>query len=307
MAIELQTIVYMDKFWAKAAQHKPDPKTVGTLIGISAIPLWATWPLFAVISAESIPPLQFTALIFGIASVTLFGLRAPTQRQPTANVRDFRNFWLPISMVSFGIFVSNFLFLLAARYMPPAEANLIGYTWPLMVVLLAAPFGLIALRRHHFVSIALGLIGAGLVIGPSMSVGSLTGIVLAAVSGLSWAIYCVYRLHQEAEAPNALAGGLALSAVISGLLHFCFEPTVMPVPSALLSAVLTGIIPLALGNLIWDRGMREGNRVLLAVSAYATPLVSALILIAFGFTEATLGLLLGGTAIVLGGIISARK
>jgi drug/metabolite transporter (DMT)-like permease len=148
--------VYMESLRDRAARYRPNPRTVGTLVGISAIPLWATWPLFAVISAESIPPLQFTTLIFAIASLTLLGLRPSAQRwRYGTGMRSFGKFWLPIIMVAFGIFFSNLLFLLATGYMPAAQANLIVYTWPLMVVVLAAPFGLVALRRHHLASIAL--------------------------------------------------------------------------------------------------------------------------------------------------------
>ena len=124
--------------------------------------------------------------------------------------------------------------------------------------------------------------------------------------GLAWAMFCVFRLWQGPDAPNALASGFALSAAISLLLHLGTETTVTPSPMAILSAVLVGAVPLALGNLAWDHGIRRGNRVLLAVLAYATPLVGALILIAFGFADATAGLLFGGVLIVAGGIISSR-
>jgi hypothetical protein len=51
-----------------------------------------------------------------------------------------------------------------------------------------------------------------------------------------------------------------------------------------------------LGNVAWDHGLGRGNRLLLTVFAYATPLVSALILIAFGYAEDSLGLLVGGAS-----------
>jgi drug/metabolite transporter (DMT)-like permease len=251
------------------------------------------------------PPLEFTTIIFAIAAATLFATRRPAGR--TSASTGFRHRLLPALMVAFGIFVSNILFLYSTRYMPAAEANLLVYTWPLMVVLLGALFGLVSLRRRHLISVALGLLGAALVIGPSVSSTSWIGIGVAVLSGFTWAVFCVYRLAQGAEAPECLTEGLALSAVVSAVLHLCLEVTVLPSPPALLSALLTGVIPLALGNLLWDRGLRQGNRILLSVAAYATPLAGALILIGFGFAQATAGLLAGGILIVLGGVLSARR
>lgn len=97
-----------------------------------------------------------------------------------------------------------------------------------------------------------------------------------------------------------------LSAALALALHLGLETTVVPTALGLLSTVLVGIVPLALGNLAWDHDVRRGDRVLLATLAYATPLVAALLLVAFGFAQATAGLLVGGLLIVTAGVVSAR-
>ena len=289
------------------ARLTPRPKIVWTLLGVSAIPLWALWPLFAVVSTDTMPTFQFLAIIYSIGAMTLFALRRPRMDEQSSGVdRSWKAMVVPAAMVSVGLLVSNIFFLLAIRFMPAAEANLIVYLWPLMIVVLAAPIGLLKLERRHILSIALGLGGAAFIIGPGSIGGSWAGIALAGASGLAWALFCVYRLRQGAEAPDALGVGLALSAVASIVIHLGLEATVIPSPISLLSAVLNGVVPLALGNLVWDYGLRRGNRALLTVIAYATPLVSALILIAFGLAQATMGLLIGGGLIVAGSVISAR-
>jgi len=304
--------VLMSQPTENVAGFSPGPKAAWTLVGASAIPLWALWPLFAVISTGSMPVFQFLTIIYSVAALTLFALGSRRKVRPEAGARkQSRSFaWLQALMVSVGLLLSNIFFLLALRYMPAAPANLIVYLWPLMIVLIGAPLGLIAFRRRHLLSIALGLAGAALVIGPGMvgglAGGSWTGIGLAAASGLAWAIFCVFRLWQGADAPEALTGGLALSAVIGAVVHLATEATVAPSSAALVSALLNGMVPLALGNLAWDHGIRRGDRALLTVSVYATPLVSALILIVFGYAEATTGLLAGGLLIAAGSIISAR-
>jgi drug/metabolite transporter (DMT)-like permease len=283
------------------------PRTLWTFVGAAAIPLWATWPLLAVLSVD-IPLFQFLAMIFAVGAALLFALPKPSSEAAASaqSQHGWLGNWLPAIMVSVGILLSDIFFIWAFRFIPPAQANLILYTWPVMVVLLGGALGLLTLRLRHLVSIGIGLLGAALVIGTEVSGATWQGIALAAAGGLAWAVFVVFRLWQGQNAPDALTPGFALSAVISLVLHLSTETTVVPPAGALLSAILVGAIPLALGNLAWDYGIRRGDRVLLAVLAYATPLVGALILVAAGFATATAGLFIGGAMIVLAGIVSAR-
>jgi drug/metabolite transporter (DMT)-like permease len=85
---------------------------------------------------------------------------------------------------------------------------------------------------------------------------SVSGIGLALLSGACWAAYCVFRLKQPAG--NLLARGSAISAIICVLLHVLLEPTVIPRPGAFAATAVAGMIPLALGNYVWDEGFSHG-------------------------------------------------
>jgi drug/metabolite transporter (DMT)-like permease len=209
-------------------------------------------------------------------------------------------------MVAVGLLLSDVLFVLSLRHIPPAEANLILYLWPVAVVLLAAILRLTTLRAHHIAGMGLGLLGAAFVIGGNVAGLSWLGTALAAGGGLAWALFVVFRLWQGEGAPDALPLGLLLSAGISLAVHLIIEDWVAPPLAALAGTLLVGIVPLALGNLAWDHGVRKGDRVLLATLAYATPLASALLLIVAGLAAPTLGLLGGAVLIVAAGIIAAR-
>jgi drug/metabolite transporter (DMT)-like permease len=65
------------------------------------------------------------------------------------------------------------------------------------------------------------------------------------------------------------------------------------------SAVAVGLVPLALGNLVWDKGFRRGDSQLLAVMAYSTPLCSAVILALLGLEVYTANLCIGGFVVVV--------
>jgi drug/metabolite transporter (DMT)-like permease len=176
-----------------------------------------------------------------------------------------------------------------------------------MIVVMGGALGLMSVTWRQWLGVAIGLAGAALVIGGSGFTLSWTGIGFALGSGLTWAAFCLFRLHQGENASNVLASGFAASAVLAAVLHFALETTVMPSITSLLLALLVGFLPLALGALAWDNGIRRGDRRLLAIMAYGTPLAGALILIACGFAGPSLGIVLGGALIVAAGAISASR
>jgi len=81
----------------------------------------------------------------------------------------------------------------------------------------------------------------------------------------------------------------------------------MPDVGALAASAAVGIVPLALGNLVWDEGFRRGDSQLLAVMAYATPLCSALLLVALGLESLGQGLFVGAVLIVAAGFLSHNR
>ncbi len=292
-----------------AVRYRPGPKAGWTLVGASAIPMWALWPLFAAVISDSMPLFQFSTINYGIGALTLFAMRASRSVSGgnLINPSISRSAWLSAILFAVMSLFSGILFLLALRFVPPAQANLIVYLWPVEIIVIGTLVRLIKPRLRDILSVALALAGAALVIGPDLTDASLAGVALAAASGLLWAAFCVFRAWQGPDAPDAVTGGVALSAIAAAVIHFATETTVIPPALPLILAILTGMVPLAIANLAWDNGFRRGDRVTLAIAAYATPLVSAAMLMAFGFAEPTAGLLAGGILIVLGGITSARR
>jgi len=152
----------------------------------------------------------------------------------------------------------------------------------------------------------MGFAGAVILMGGAVSL-SFTGMSLAFLSGISWALYCLFRLIWKESPARVLQRGCAISTVLCAVLHLVLEPTVTPDLGALAASAAVGIVPLAVGNLVWDEGFRRGDSQLLAVMAYATPLCSALLLTALGMESFTRGLLVGAVLIVMAGFPSHAK
>ncbi|MGO9935388.1 MAG: DMT family transporter [Steroidobacteraceae bacterium] len=280
--------------------HPLSPKS-WTFIGALSIPLWATWPALAIRTFE-MPSFESLAITFLMACLLLGRLKEPEPGDagPSRSMRS----WLSPFVFALGLSGGEIFFLLAARHVPAAQANLISYLWPVMIVVFGSGVGLFRVRMRQIVGLVPGFLGAAILMWDGGISISIIGIGLALLSGACWAAYCVFRLLWKDAAGNILARGCGISTVLCAGLHFFIEPTVVPGLSALGAAVVAGIIPFALGNFVWDEGFRWGDSQLLAVMAYATPLCSALLLAALGAASLTWNLLIGAAVIVSAGLLS---
>jgi len=180
-----------------ARQWRPLSPRTWTCVGVLAIPLWATWPALALRALE-MPAFECLTIAF------LFGWIALgcTQRTATtvASKHSRRLSWVPAIACALGLCGSNAFHILATHYIPAAEANLISYLWPVMIVGIGATLRLFRLRPRQVVGLSLGFAGAVILMGGGAMALSPEGIALALLSGVSWALYCIFRLKWKAVA-----------------------------------------------------------------------------------------------------------
>ncbi|MDX8513765.1 DMT family transporter [Mesorhizobium captivum] len=189
---------------------------------------------------------------------------------------------LPAYAVGFiGLVGTMVLQYIAFASMPVIEANLVAYTWPLMVaaaiILLGRP------KRPLLLGLtaALGFAGVALVISGGRAhawlEGSLVGYCAAFGSALCMAFYSL-AVGRLAMPPDRL---LLPSALIGVTLTFawCLHDGVAGLGGMhLLFGLYLGAGPMGLGYYFWSRALSldQGGR--LAVVAYLTPIASTLLL-----------------------------
>jgi uncharacterized membrane protein len=132
----------------------------------------------------------------------------------------------------------------------------------------------------------------------------LYGNRLALLAGLSWALYCLFRLKWHETSAALLVRGFGLAAFTCGVLHLLLESTVIPSIGSAAATVAVGIVPGALANWMWDHGFRRGNSQQLTVLAYTSPLCSALLLVVLGLESVTPTLVIGAGLIVMAALLS---
>ena len=280
-----------------------------TFVGLGAIALWSVLALLTA-SAGAIPPFELAALTFAIGGG--FGLAYAAARGRLAALIQPGPVW----MVGVGgLFGYHALYFAALNRAPPAEASLIAYLWPLLIVLFSALLPGERLRPRHLVGAALGFAGAAtLFAGKAGGFSSaidprvLTGYGLALACAFVWSSYSVLSRRLKAAPTEAVAGFCVVTAALAALCHFAFEANVAPAGAAQWAAIVgLGLGPVGLAFYVWDYGVKHGDIRLLGVAAYAAPVLSTLILVAAGFAPATPSLGAACALIVGGAIVATRR
>lgn len=282
-----------------------------TGIGFVAVFLWSLLASLTTL-AGSIPPFQLVAMSFviggllGIAYIAITGKRFSVLCDVPASA------W---ALGVAGLFGYHLLFFLALRNAPALEANLLNYTWPLLIVLFSALLPVqgkrAGLRWWHVAGAGLGLAGTVLILTSSgeagFSASAWRGYLAAAGASIVWALYSVLSRRFAAVPSIAVAGYCLVTAAGAGLCHLLFEQTVWPHGASQWVAIAgLGIGPIGLAFYVWDHGVKHGDIRVLGAAAYATPLLSTLLLVLLGFGQATPALW-GACALITGGAVLAAR
>ncbi|WP_088346591.1 MULTISPECIES: EamA family transporter [Rhodomicrobium] len=285
-------------------------RTAATLLGLLAVLLWATLAPMTVLTS-GVPPLQLVATSFSIGA--LIGLAYLIAR-PDARAELRQVTWASTLLGVGGLLGFHFFYFLSLTLAPPLEANLVNYLWPLLIVLFSAllPNADGRLRAHHLIGALAAFAGALLAITtgaalPTLNSGALAGYGVALLSALTWAGYSVLSRLFAAVPSSAVTLYCAVTAAAAALAHFAFEPTTWPLsPVQAVAIIALGLGPVGLAFYVWDHGCKHGDLRVLGASAYFAPLLSTVLLVAFGLAEGSPVLWLAAAAITGGALLASK-
>ena len=277
-----------------------------TLIGLTAILMWSS---LAVLTAASglVPAFQLAAMTFLIGG-TLGAASWLFRPKAKAALRQPIEVW---ALGVCGLFGYHALYFLALRLSPPAEAGLINYLWPLLIVLFSAFLPGERLRYYHVLGAFMGLIGTVLIFtggqGFAIADDYVPGYAAAFVAAFVWSTYSVLSRRFADVPSDAVIGFCLATALLAAASHLMFEKTIWPSNAVQWLAVVgLGLGPVGLAFYVWDVGVKQGDIRVLGAASYAAPILSTFLLVVYGFAEATPTLLIAAFLIACGGLIAAK-
>ncbi|MGR3290862.1 MAG: aromatic amino acid exporter YddG [Paracoccaceae bacterium] len=275
-----------------------------TLIGFSAVLLWSLLALFTV-NASSVPPLQLNAICLTVGG--MIGLIWSWRSGTISRLKAIS--WKVYAFGTAGLFGYHFLYFSALQSAPAAEAGLIAYLWPLLIVLFSGLLPGETLRRGHIFGALISFGGAAIVVtgtNAGFDPAHLPGYIMAIGCALTWSLYSVVSRWLGNVPTASVTVFCLLSALLSFFAHLAFETTNWPASSiGWISIAALGLGPVGIAFYVWDFGLKNGNIQLLGVASYAAPLLSTIALVVAGITEPRWSLLLAAIFISAGALWAA--
>lgn len=276
-----------------------------TLIGLVAVAIWSTLAFFTAMTG-TLPPLLTTSICFAIGGLVI--ISPAIARRDWAGLRPS----LPSFLLGlYGPFGDTVIYFAALKLAPPAEANIIHYLWPLLIVLFAALLPGGKLRPRHLVGALMGLGALILLVGGKLgseaTQAAWIGYGLALLGAVVWSSYSVLSRLVVAASTESLGVTILIASAAAYGLHLGFEPPF----SDWTSRHVIGLLGLGLGSqgvalLCWDIGMKRGDVSFLGVASYSTPVLSTVLLVIAGFSPASWQLA-AACALIVAAAFVARK
>lgn len=283
-----------------------------TAIGGTAVLMWATLALLTTLTGK-VPPFQLVAMAFAVAFAGVTAKWLASGERIRAHLKQRPAVW---ALGLFGLFGYHFFYFMALRGAPAVEASLIAYLWPLLIVMFSALLPGERLRWFHLAGAVMGLAGTALLVTGGERFGFKAqywiGYLAAAACALTWSAYSVLSRRFGEVPTDAVGGFCGATAILAVAAHLAFETTVWPQGWEWAAVAALGVGPVGAAFFVWDHGVKRGDIRALGAFSYAAPLLSTILLIAFGraaFTWAVAAacLLITFGAVLAGGDLMRRR
>jgi drug/metabolite transporter (DMT)-like permease len=270
----------------------------GNLLGLTAILMWSSWaPLM--VAAGAMPPFLLLAIAFSGASFVMLARRAVLRR----GFADLLATPLPTLALGFaGLWGSNAMFVLALRAgAAPVAATIVTHTWPVWMALIVLALRIARGTVWDLFAFGLGFAGVVAIATRDGQFEFHVGLALALFGSFLWALYSGARTRVPPGPPDALTAFAIAAAAASWVCHLAFGEPFAAAPLDIALALAVGMLPMGIGNALWDIAVRRGDPVLLAGMSFIEPVcATGLILLMLAQAPRPMDML--GLALVLCGL-----
>lgn len=252
------------------------------------------------LGASNIDPASFTAirLLSGAITLTLIISATTTNNDLTKSLfkqlNTWRCWWGALMLTSYAIFFS-----FAYVQLNTATGALILFATVQFSMLLVNRLKGNRLERLELIGLLVSFIGFLLLVFPSASRPSWSGLLMMMTAGIAWAFYTLAGKKSKQPTINT-AQNFILSMPIAGFIWLLFLQTSYWNDFGLFLAIASGSLASGVGYALWYSALRHLSISQAAVSQLSVPLIAAVGGVLFVNEVLSVELMFSGTIILVG-------
>ncbi|WP_163935177.1 DMT family transporter [Paraferrimonas sp. SM1919] len=269
---------------------------------VATVFMWSSLAALTV-QINSLPPLLMLAVSLTCAS----GLSVHHFRQWRAPLKDW-------AIGLLGIFGYHWLLFSALTQAPAVNANLVQYSWPLLIVIGST----LMQANSHFtkttlMAIILGIGGLMLALANNLAAFQtqhIKGYLFAIAAAFAWASYSLLNAKRSNQSTGLIGGFCFVGAIIAWLSLYIGTPSfsiATVTTQQWLVMLALGFGPMGLAFYTWDIAMKKGDAKFNGTLCYATPVLSTLFILIVAQEPLTLHLAIAVTLVTISGIVAAKE
>ncbi|MGR5187634.1 DMT family transporter [Photobacterium damselae] len=253
------------------------------LYGLSAVLLWSTVATAFKITLNYFSPVQMLVVASTVSAIALTGISfyqgTLSQLKRTLLLRPW--YYLALGLINP---LAYYLVLFKAyELLPASQAQPLNYSWAITLTLMAALFLGQKIRRQDWIACLFGYLGV-IVIATKGDIAALqfdspTGVALALLSTLLWALYWIINTKNSADPVLGVLLGFLLSLPFSLGLSFAID-TWHSVPwQGWLAVSYVGLFEMGITFVLWLSALKlTTNTAKISNLIFISPFISLLLL-----------------------------
>ena len=272
---------------------------------ISAVILWST---VATAFKIALTGMSFTNLLFfsSLTSLLLLSIVIILNKEIKATLKISFKSWCYSALLGFLNPFLYYLVLLKAYSILPAQiAQPLNYTWPVVLVILSAPFLKQKISIKALVALLICFVGV-LVISFqgkwNLNISNPFGVFLAAGSSIIWALFWLINMKDERKETQKLFLNFLFGFIYIAIYHLFYESIKINSNISLIAAIYVGVFEMGITFVLWLYALKYSTTTARVSNLiYLSPFIS-LIIIHFSVGETILASTVAGLILIVSGI-----
>lgn len=287
------------------------PQKQAYLFALLAVLLWSTVATAFKIALEKVDYIELLFYSSFVAFIFLICIVSYEQKWPLIFKLSKTNVTTSIIGGILNPFLYYLILFKAYSLLLAQQAMVLNYTWPVLLVLLSAPFLKQKLKPIAITTLLLSFFGV-LIIAfkgnfQTFEIGNAWGVFLALFSSLIWASYWLLNLKSSSDESIKLLINFGIGTALSAIVCYYFSSFEIRHFKTFLSLLYVGLAEMGIAFYLWLNALKLSTRTdKVSQLIYLSPVLS-LLLISLILKESLHWSSIFGLALIICGIILNKR